>query len=80
MEDIHIAERLLWTNFCQLLNQNKYDEAHQILTSNPSLIGKIFNADVNGALNIMRKSRVVDMNIRIVFATLHKRLISSLTD
>ena len=25
--------------------------------------GKIFNADVNGALNIMRKSRVVDMNI-----------------
>lgn len=45
MEDIHIAERLLWTNFCQLLNQNKYDEAHQILTSNPSLIGKIFNAE-----------------------------------
>ena len=25
--------------------------------------GKTFNADVNGALNIMRKSRVVDMNI-----------------
>lgn len=25
--------------------------------------GKIFNADVNGALNIMRKSNVVDMNI-----------------
>ena len=25
--------------------------------------GKIFNADVNGALNIMRKSSVVDMNI-----------------
>ena len=25
--------------------------------------GKIINADVNGALNIMRKSRVVDMNI-----------------
>lgn len=25
--------------------------------------GKTINADVNGALNIMRKSRVVDMNI-----------------
>ena len=25
--------------------------------------GYIFNADVNGALNIMRKSNVVDMNI-----------------
>ena len=25
--------------------------------------GKIINADVNGALNIMRKSSVVDMNI-----------------
>ena len=25
--------------------------------------GKLFNADVNGALNIMRKSSVVDMNI-----------------
>ena len=45
MEDIHIAERLLWTNFCQLLNQSKYDEAQQILNSNPSLIGKIFNAE-----------------------------------
>lgn len=27
--------------------------------------GKIFNADVNGALNIMRKSRVVDININM---------------
>ena len=25
--------------------------------------GKTFNADINGALNIMRKSSVVDMNI-----------------
>ncbi|WP_353867051.1 hypothetical protein [Sharpea azabuensis] len=25
--------------------------------------GKTFNADVNGALNVMRKSSVVDMNI-----------------
>ena len=25
--------------------------------------GYIFNADVNGALNILRKSNVVDMNI-----------------
>ena len=25
--------------------------------------GKVFNADINGALNIMRKSNVVDMNI-----------------
>ena len=27
------------------------------------LKGKTFNADINGALNIMRKSSVVDMNI-----------------
>ena len=28
-----------------------------------TLKGYIFNADVNGALNILRKSNVVDMNI-----------------
>jgi len=41
----------------------KYSARKPTLSLDRGMNGRTFNADVNGALNIIRKSSVVDMNI-----------------